>query len=341
MRGYRHWGVLLLQLQLACAAPVAVRPAHLRAGVARSGETKIPRVVVLESSASALLERTVQGFLAGFDGDVIVYTNAGAADPERLAEAVRQSQPELIFALGRQALIVANKYFPTTPTLFAAVMNYRRYNLDKSPQNMGISLETPVTAEFLQFKMVTPNVTNVLVFYSPPSSKVLVDLARQELTEMNIHLKAVPVRGLDEIKTAFATGAFGDVGIDAIWMANDPAIVNVQTFEYLRDQSIERNVPLFTSLSDRFAYSGALASVGVDFSAIGSQAAAMARRVLEGGLRPVDIGVESPIGTQLVVNADVADAIGFVIPESSLPFISRIIRQATTPVIAGAPGTPQ
>lgn len=144
-------------------------------------------------------------------------------------------------------------------------------------------------------------------------------IAKQELRGLGTELIPIAVpRGGD------AVGALGQhrERADVLWMANDPVL---KKFEAVKEACTACRLPLITSFSDSFARSGALMSVSVKLHAVGAQAAAMARLVLEHGAKPHDLGVQHPNGARLVLNAATADALGVDIPPDMLSYIDEII----------------
>ena len=116
-----------------------------------------------------------------------------------------------------------------------------------------------------------------------------------------------------------------DNNVDAIWVHIDPVVMNQKSFDFLKERSLATGLPLLTSLSDKFAEAGALVSVSVDFTAIGSQAATIVEMFMQDGSVPKAHRIQPPVGGKLSVNLEVAKQLGITIPAESYANINRII----------------
>lgn len=80
------------------------------------------------------------------------------------------------------------------------------------------------------------------------------------------------------------------------------------------------------SHSDNIAKLGLLLAINPDTSSIGSQAAQIAEQVLQFGKSPESIGVQTPIGTNLTLNARTAKKIGVEIPDHAVQIANKVIQ---------------
>ncbi len=310
-----RWLALALVVS-ACARPVVpqvIRPA------AGDGQ---PRIVVVKSDTNRAFDAAIKGFASQTAGALSVYTLDPEADAEAVARAIRASSPGLVFTLGSRATLFARERLAPVPVLFAMVVNHGRLGLAGSPNVMGIALETPPAIEMAQFKMVLPGLRRVLAFYAPKESGHFVQKGREELAAMGIELVAAPVEDAEDVKEALATHGGA---VDAVWLLNDPVVMNQEVFAFLREETLRLRRPFLASLSNRFAHAGALMAVSVDFTSLGAQAAVLARMLFEQGRTPAAIGVRPPIGATLTVNLGVAARIGLTVPPEVLPFINEVI----------------
>ena len=77
--------------------------------------------------------------------------------------------------------------------------------------------------------------------------------------------------------------------------------------------------------SENVAKLGVVLSVDPDQKNIGSQAASIAKSILENNQKPGKIGVMSPIGTRLFINVKTANKIGLQISQNVLDQATKII----------------
>lgn len=312
----------------ACATPPLVppRPVHEVSGA--------PKVVVVRSGSLPVFDEPVTTFSAQMQGTATLYDLTLEDSPEVIIEQLRDLSPSLVVTLGRKATQLVYEQLPEQPLLFTMVLNYERINLDRTRPVMGIALELPAYNEFAQFKMVAPQVKTVLVFNTTQGSVNLVSKAKERLGALGINLRDVAVRERGDVERTFAKEI---KNVDAVWLVNDPLVMSKETFTFLRDRSIQHQKPLFCSLSHQFAQDGALASVSVDFSALGAQAAAMAIQHIVSGMSIRELGVQTPIGTRLVLNLETANKIGLQVPDDVMPFVSDVIMTKTAKDSSGRP----
>ena len=180
---------------------------------------------------------------------------------------------------------------------------------------------SPVT-EFMQFRMVAPAAKRVLAFYSPGQGGARLEASAKQLSVVGVELVTVEADGPDSVAEGYETHRGS---VDALWYMNDPVIMQPKIFDYLREHTVQDRLPFLSSLSDSFAKAGALAAVSIDSTALGSQVASMARRILRGEATPAQLGVQDPIGNTLTVNLGVADAIELTISDDVMPMINNLI----------------
>jgi putative ABC transport system substrate-binding protein len=322
-RTHRTLLVPLAALFLAGGAAVGcLKP--LKPVLVRAVPDATSSIVVLKSSDNPMFDQPLTSFIEGCQATVTVFSQPEAQDPKELVAAVSQLKPELIFTLGTKATLVARDLFPDTPILFAMVVNYRRHNLAGHSNIMGVALEASPSVEFVMFKMIVPHLSKVLVIHTAEGSGDLVAEARAAVEPLGVSLVAESIADVSEVETAYRARS---AEVDSVWFINDPVVMNPNTFSYLKAHTIADRLAFVSSLSSRFAQDGALMSASVDLTSLGAQAAAIARQVHE-GVSPAQIGVQSPIGSKLAVNLDVATAIGLAIPGDVLPFVSEVFESA-------------
>jgi putative ABC transport system substrate-binding protein len=304
-------GVVILTGCLKPVAPVRVRAAAPEAA----------SIVVLRSTENPLFDAPVSSFIESVEGTVNVFVVESEA-PGRLQGAIAALKPDLVLALGASAAVFARDQLRDYRVLFAMVLNYAALNLDAHPRMTGISLEPPPQIELFNYKMIVPHLRKVLCAYSPAVSDAAIENARSAATALGIELVAVPVTDLASLRQEYDRRL---PEVDAVWVINDPLAMSEEAFWHVVQAARQAKRPLLCSLSEQFARAGALASVAVDFTAIGAQAAAMTRDVLERKQPMSEFAVQPPIGSKLVVNVDTARTIGLTIPEEVYSLINQMI----------------
>ena len=172
-------------------------------------------------------------------------------------------------------------------------------------------MATLVPPEILltQLKMVAPSVKRVGVVHHATTSAAVVAQATARAGVLGLTIVPIAVAGASEVKAALETHA-GKV--DALWMPPDPQAVSKSSYAAAVAFTRDQKLPLL-AYSGKFVQAGALLSVSPSYRSIGSRLGLMTRRILEDGTSPASLGVASPIGTELVINLDVARAIGLTV----------------------------
>jgi putative ABC transport system substrate-binding protein len=71
---------------------------------------------------------------------------------------------------------------------------------------------------------------------------------------------------------------------------------------------------------------GALATIGIDYYALGMQTADIAARILKGEAKPNDTPIEYPEDIQIALNMSAAERMGAEIPEDLIDDAYEVIR---------------
>ncbi len=312
---------LLSLLLCGCTPALSVKP--MRTGAIPGKH----RILILKSGENPLFALTIKTFSEQLTAGISQVTLPPKVSPSALREALSTQRPDLILAMGLRAATAARDAALNLPILFTMVPNWQNHGLSGHRNMMGIALETPPTSDFMQFKMVLPNLKKVLFIYTPEIYGGKVSALERELTDFGVELVARPARDLGEVKAAYESTA---KAVDGIWLHNDPVVMNAKAFDYLKSRSLTDRIALFSSLSEQFTQAGALASVALDLKAMGSQAATMVTRVLVEGESPAEIGVQPPVGGLLWVNLEVVQRLGIEVPSEVLPFFNRVIAAKRT-----------
>lgn len=320
-----HQALLWVVISLAgCASGGALQPDWVRAVNTQSEG----HVVVIKSGDNPLFDAPLRGFLETVHAKVTVYSLGENQSSLALANQIENIHPSMLFTLGSRATAMAKEYHPKIPVLFAMALNHRRLELDAKDNVAGIAAEVAPLHEFMQFRMLVPNLRRVLVFHSATHTSANMTALAKKLESVDIELVAAPAQNIAEVAQGYAA-KHGQV--DAIWYMNDPVLMQPQIFAHLRSLALGDRIPFLSSLSGAFAKGGALAAVSVDLRGLGSQAGALARQILRGELTAAQIGVRDPIGAELTVNEEVAAAIGLSIPVDVMPLVNHWVSSPAVP----------
>jgi putative tryptophan/tyrosine transport system substrate-binding protein len=228
----------------------------------------------------------------------------------QLAEIESKVKPDLIFAVGIWALQVVVSRPPTTPVVYAMVLNPPTVIGADTKNITGASINVPVEQQIWLFKQLGPQVKRIGVVFNRAKTGYLV--RRAQTVARNEGLELV----LREINTAKdAIGALESLqdGIDALWLVPDETVLSQAVVQQMLLLSYRWKIPLL-GLSDRHAQMGALFALSfASGEDIGRQAGELAQAILAG--RPVtDVPYTNARKLFLTVNLKTAQKLGLEIP---------------------------
>ncbi|MFM7199533.1 MAG: ABC transporter substrate-binding protein [Myxococcota bacterium] len=277
-------------------------------------------IAVLKDSNLAAYSAPIAAFEKGVNARVVVYDlNGDLEKGKQLAQQLAQVPPDLILALGAKSAYSAKKYVTQVPIVYALVINPEKFSLAQ-PNVTGINLEVPPETVFTQYRMFAPGISRVGVIYSP-ATEALVNRAEQAIAPLGIKLVRTLVNEPGEVEAAF-----GRIqgNIDSLWMVPDSVALTQDTFRLLLARTAKVKLP-YLAFSENFVKAGALISVSPDYAAIGSQAASLARQILDEKQAPSSIPPMAPIGTHLTVNVDTARQLELKLDPLVLDFADELI----------------
>ena len=223
-----------------------------------------------------------------------------------IIKLLKKEKPKIIFALGVKAAYLMSMSFKDTPVLFAAVLNWKKYEKVLTRDNVcGISLDVPPESMFTQLKMTIRDIKSVGVLYNEDTSKHIVDEAKKIMRKLGIKPILGPVKNKNNVKKVLNSISNK---INSLWVVPDPEIYTNENFSLFAERTLSRKIP-FVTYSENFVRAGALFSVSVNYQAIGAQAADLANQIINEITKPKEIGVVPPIGSTLVINIKTAEKI--------------------------------
>lgn len=245
--------------------------------------------------------------------------NGDLADEKALIPSIRSRKPDMILAVGGEALQAMAGEIRDIPILFCMVINPKAI-LGSLPANVtGVSLNVPAESIAATLDDLLPQTKRVGVVYDPDNTVELVHEARQALSRRRKTLEAQPVKDagevLPKVKDVLAQ-------VDIYWMLPDNTVNNTDVVRYLFFAARQQNKALI-GISPRFTKAGALFSLSAEYRAEGRQAGAISNQILAGS-RPRDIPVAQPSALQLTINSKVAASLGIDVPQHLLRRASKV-----------------
>ena len=308
-------GILAASLTVALLAMFCAMPARATAATG-------PIAILLSDSEQAY-NKPVTSFAEEVERQIVVFNLHGGIEKDpQLKNNLLAHKPVMIFALGAKAAFVAKlwtKNQQDIPVIFAMVLNWQHYNLLDQGNMTGIASEIAPGTQFVNMTMYSPEVKRVGVIYSDHSSRFMAE-AHRAADLLGLELVSMPIERSKEFQRTFKKIS---PKIDAYWVLSDPVVYTLKNMAWLEDRCIKERL-LCVGQSANIVKLGVTLAVNLDPENIGSQAASMAKNVLEGRQKPQDIGVMDPLGTQILVNLKTAGRIGLEINQSALDMATQV-----------------
>ncbi len=222
-----------------------------------------PYTEALQGFKSACKAKTCELILSEMNGEGVL-------------EEIRRRKPDLILAIGMDALLKVRK-IKEIPILYVMVLHpgtVLRGEINIS----GVSMVLPPEKQLSLLHRCLPCVKKIGLVYCPKNTGHLVARACHAAAKMGISLKTLGTERPEDFPDLLKS-LKGSV--DAYWMLPDSTVITPETVEYLLLFSMRNRLPIIT-FSDKYLKMGALMSLEVNSFKMGKQAGEMAGRILSG-----------------------------------------------------------
>lgn len=275
---------------------------------------------VLQYVEHEALDKNYQGFIKGLEeagykeGDnlTINHLNASAntANLQSMAEKVLDN--DYVFAIATPAAQALANLNPDKPVFFSAVSDPLGSGLVKDLQepqtNFTGTLDAGPIAEQVDLLLtIVPEAKKIGIIYNSgeTNSVAEVDKAKIEFEARGIDLIEQTVTSTNDISQAME--ALINKDIDALFGVTDNTIDSA--ISLVGSIAVENKLPYVGSSKDVILKNG-LATYGLDYFKLGQQTAQMLVRMIEEDLDPKSMPVEKAAEMELVINKEVAKALG-------------------------------
>lgn len=290
------------------------------------GENDSYKVGVIQFAANPSLDNCYNGIVEGLDASSVAGKykidlqngNADSASCDSIAQNMVANGYDVIFAIATPAALSAYSAAQGTdiPVIFCAVSDPvaagLTTSLDAGNKNcIGTSDILDLDAQVNLIRAMQPEVKKIGVLYTTTEANSVSQLARLEEVAANYGIEIVSqgVSGAADIPQAAASVASQ---VDCINNFTDNNVVN--NLSVLLEAANAANIPVYGSEVEQVK-NGCMASISIDYVALGRTTADIGVKVLEGAKAE-----ETPVGTisegTPVVNTDVMAKFGITLPES-------------------------
>ncbi len=284
---------------------------------------------LLPHPALDAVEQGAQDYLATTDLEIsfdLQNANGDISTASSIAQKFKSDKMDVVLGIATPSAQALAQVFPErsgVPVIFSAVTDADEAGLVAS-NIAGVSDMNPVEEQIKLLVEITgaKRIGNIYAS-GEANGVVLMEQAKAACEAIGVELITAAVANTSEVK--MAAQAIID-RVDAIYVATDNTVVSAVAS--IADVTTKANKPLFGS--DPAANEGLdfLIAWGFDYYVIGLETG----KIIEAALRgePVgDIGtvfIEDPANFELWFNLDVANRLGFTIPQARLDQAALIVR---------------
>jgi len=244
----------------------------------------------------------------------------------QLAEELVRLKVDLILARASSGAMAAKRATTSIPIVFFAV--YAPVEIGLVP-NLGhpggnitgvaVNASDMAGKRVQLLKELVPTLKRVAILSHPshPTNAVQLQGAEAAARTLDVHLRAVPVRGADDLAPALNALR----GIEGVLHADTPLFVTHRA--RLVDAVAGSRLPAIYP-ARVFVEAGGLMSYGPNVADLWGRAAPYVDKILKGA-KPADLPVEQPSKFELVLNRKAATALGLTVPPSLLARVDQVI----------------
>lgn len=277
-------------------------------------------VGVLQLVEHASLDAAYEGFKEGLAENgyeegknlTLTYQNAQANQDnlKSMSEKLVSEKPELLLGIATQAAQSLLNETQTIPITVTAVTDLVTPKLVKSNEKPGGNVTgttdmVPIEKQISLLLSIVPQAKTVGIAYNAgePNSKIQAELAEKALKKAGITTKVLTANTTNDVQQVMTSLA---KDVDAIYIPTDNTFASAAAI--VGDVAKAQKVPVVAG-STAQVEEGGLATYGIDYHALGKQTGKMAATILDGE-KPATMPVEEATTLELVVNKDMAQALG-------------------------------
>ncbi|MCX8736543.1 ABC transporter substrate-binding protein [Lactobacillus sp. B4026] len=285
-----------------------------------SGQS-VKHVGVLQVVQHPSLDKAYEGFKKGLKEEGYVegknlkidYQNAQNSQDnlKSMSEKLVNEKSDLILGIATPAAQSVANATQDIPTVVTAVTDLKAAKLVNSDAKPGrnVTGTTDMVSIDKQIKLllsIVPKAKTIGVMYNAgeANSKIQADLAIKALKKAGVKVLVKTANTTNDVQQVTETLA-GKV--QGIYVPTDNTFASASSI--IGKVVKEKKIPLVAGSTDQVK-TGGLASIGIDYEALGEQTGKMAAKILAGKAKPANMPVEKANELKLVVNHKMAKALG-------------------------------
>lgn len=288
---------------------------------AGSSDKEMKTVGVLQLVEHGSLDAAYEGFKEGLaengfkEGEnlKINYLNAqnDQAQLKSMSEKLVKEKPDLMLGIATPAAQSLLNETTTIPIVVTAVTDLEEAKLVKSNEKPGgnVTGTTDLVDIDKQIELllsIVPDAKTIGIMYNAgeTNSKIQADIAEKALTKAGVKVKVLTANSTNDVQQV-TTSLAKDT--DGIYIPTDNTFASASAV--IGEVAKEHKIPIVPASIEQVT-EGGIATVGIDYKALGKQTGEMAAKILKGEAEPATMPVETAKNLDLSINKEMAKAIG-------------------------------
>ena len=278
-------------------------------------------VGVLQLVEHGSLNAAYEGFKEGLaeagytEGEnlTIEYQNAQNSQDnlKSMSERLVNASPDLLLGIATPAAVSLANETTDTPIVVTAVTDLVGAKLADSNEEPGRNITgtsdmVPIEQQINLLLSIVPDAKTIGIMYNAgeANSKIQADLAEEALKAAGVDVKVLTANTTNDVQQV-TTSLAKDV--DGIYVSTDNTFASAAAI--VGEVAKETKTPIVAGSVEQVD-DGALATYGIDYKSLGIQTGKLAAKILDGDAEPATTPVETADNLELVVNEEMAAALG-------------------------------
>lgn len=278
-------------------------------------------VGVLQLVEHGSLNAAYEGFKEGLaeagytEGEnlTIEYQNAQNSQDnlKSMSERLVNDSPDLLLGIATPAAVSLANETTDTPIVVTAVTDLVGAKLADSNEEPGRNITgtsdmVPIEQQINLLLSIVPDAKTIGIMYNAgeANSKIQADLAEEALKAAGVDVKVLTANTTNDVQQV-TTSLAKDV--DGIYVPTDNTFASAAAI--VGEVAKETKTPIVAGSVEQVD-DGALATYGIDYKSLGIQTGKLAAKILDGDAEPATTPVETADNLELVVNEEMAAALG-------------------------------
>ncbi|MES5429941.1 ABC transporter substrate-binding protein [Enterococcus gallinarum] len=283
-------------------------------------------VGILQLVEHGSLDAAYEGFKEGLaeggykEGEnlTLEYQNAQNSQDnlKSMSEKLVKNSPDLLLGIATPAAVSLANETTDIPIVVTAVTDLVEAKLAESNEAPGRNITgtsdmVPIDKQIQLLLSIVPDAKTIGIMYNAgeANSKIQADLAEKTLKDAGVDVKVLTANTTNDVQQV-TTSLAKDV--DGIYVPTDNTFASAAAV--VGEVAKETKTPIVAGSVEQVE-DGALATFGIDYKSLGKQTGELAAKILDGDEKPATTPVETANKLELVVNQEMATALG-IDPES-------------------------